>query len=121
MSNENAPTHDEISADLRAKYMPMMDDGFREIARAMCWTEVAVSGPTPYSDTVTVALLGPYSRRDPNNYERAHIATAVARMREQALDIARASVGNLRETIESARHNIRVASLGLDAIERDSR
>lgn len=127
MNDENEVPH-EADGDMRAKFMPMMDEGFREIARAMQWTEVTVNGPTPHSDTFTVALLGACATRD-NNFKRVHIVTsvardektAIARMREQALDIAIASVGMLRETINASREEIRVMSLGLDAINREVR
>ena len=127
-SEENASTQ-ETTNHARPQFMPLMDDDFRDIALAMRWTEVAVSVPTPFNDTVIATLFGPFATRDSNPCDRGRIVsavardekTAIARMREQALDIARASVDRLRETIESARHNIRVASLGLDAIERESR
>lgn len=129
MSNKEIKTTQEATDDLRMKFMPMMDDGFRDIARAMGWTQVHIVGSITYADTMTATLFGPYATREISNVERVRVVsavacdekTAIARMREQALDIARASVGMLRRTIDVSHSDIRVATLGIFAIERESR
>lgn len=131
MSNKEIKTTQEATDDLRMKFMPMMDDGFRDIARAMGWTQVRISGSITYADTMTMTatLFGPCATREISNVEHVRVVsavacdekTAIARMREQALDIARASVGMLLRTIDVSRSDIRVAMLGIFAIERESR
>lgn len=129
MSSENeakAPEVVQRYALRMPEFMPMMDENFRTIAKAMRWTEVVFGANR--TGIFTVDLLGPYIGHDMDSLRRDTIArgsglseaTAIARMRVQAVDIARASADVvMRNTIDVARNNIRVAEDALNALERE--